>query len=259
MTTSLNTDIAVTDLITKMADDELIIGHRNSEWTGLGPVMEEDIAFSSMAQDKIGHALALYTILHEQLQGADPDQFAFMREASAFKCCHLVELPIGDYDFSLMRHFLFDHAEAVRYRHLLQSSYTPLKQLSQKVKGELKYHTLHANAWLLQLCRAGADSHARMQAALDTCFPLACGIFEPAADEVEALLIAEAIYPGEEVLYNEWLDQIYPILAQAGLNLPDVAQVRPAYGGRGGQHTKWLVPMLNEMGAVFRLDPQASW
>ncbi len=97
---------AITELITKMADDELILGHRNSEWTGLGPIMEEDIAFSSMAQDKIGHAWALYRILQEQLEGEDPDQFAFMRTENDFKCCHLVEMPIGTYDFSLMRHFL---------------------------------------------------------------------------------------------------------------------------------------------------------
>src|SRR5688500_18496689 len=160
---------AISHLLTAMADDALIQGHRNSEWTGLGPIMEEDIAFSSMAQDKIGHAWALYRILHENLEGTEPDRFAFLRGEKEYKCCHLVEMPNGEYDFSLMRHFLFDHAEAVRWEQLQQSTFEPLVPLARKLKGEIKYHTLHANAWISQLCRAGEESYARMQSALNTC------------------------------------------------------------------------------------------
>jgi ring-1,2-phenylacetyl-CoA epoxidase subunit PaaC len=250
---------ALTDLITKMADDELVLGHRNSEWTGLGPIMEEDIAFSSMAQDKIGHAWALYRILEEQLNGADPDQFAFMRTEDAFRCCHLVEMPIGTYDFSLMRHFLFDHAEALRYESLQQSSFEPFRQLSAKFRGELKYHTLHADAWILQLCRGGEESYTRMQHALDACFPLACGIFEPAAPELEQALITDGVYAGEHELYERWQENIYTILAKASLNMPDAGLVTPAYGGRQGRHTPHLQPLLQEMGEVFRQDANARW
>src|SRR6185295_955487 len=114
---------SVKELILKMADDALIMGHRNSEWTGLGPILEEDIAFSSMAQDKIGHALALYTIMHEQFGGETPDITAYQREEKKFRCCHLVEFPIGEYDFTIARHFLFDHAEMLRYELLTQSSF----------------------------------------------------------------------------------------------------------------------------------------
>ncbi len=246
---------AIQELITKMADDELVIGHRNSEWTGLGPVMEEDIAFSSMAQDKIGHAWALYRILHESFGGSDPDQFAFLRNAQDFRCCHFVEMPIGSYEFSLMRHFLFDHAETVRYQSLSGSSFTALQHLAGKVKGELKYHTLHADAWVIQLCTAGADSRQRMQSALDNCFQLAGGIFEPG--EGEDLLIAEHIYPGEAALYQQWLNNISPVIEKAGLILP--ALTAPVYGGRKGQHTQYLQQLLEEMGEVFRLDPEATW
>jgi len=248
---------AIAALITQMADDELILGHRNSEWTGLGPIMEEDIAFSSMAQDKIGHAWALYRILQEQLNGEDPDQFAFMRAEKDFKCCHLVEMPIGTYDFSLMRHFLFDHAEALRYDCLQQSSFEPLQQLSKKLKGELKYHILHADAWILQLCKAGGESYERMQAALEQCFPLAAGIFEPCEDE--QALIDAGIYPGERELHERWLNSIYPVLVKASLNMPDPATVKPQYGGRNGKHTPHLQTLLQEMGEVFRLDPSARW
>ena len=251
----MNIQHLLTDLITKMADDELVIGHRNSEWTGLGPVMEEDIAFSSMAQDKIGHAWALYRILQEQFGGQDPDKFAFLRSEKDFRCCHFTEMPIGSYDFSLMRHFLFDHAETVRYNSLLQSAFTPLQQLAKKVKGELKYHTLHADAWVIQLCRAGAESYSRMQAALDNCFQLACGIFEPGEDD--QALAREGIYPGEQALYEQWLESIYPALVKASLNMPE--KIQPVYGGRKGLHTPYLQPLLNEMGEVFRQDPAATW
>jgi len=249
---------ALTDLIIKMADDELIQGHRNSEWTGLGPVMEEDIAFSSMAQDKIGHAWALYRIFHEDLGGANPDTFAFLRPEKEFKSSHLVEMPNGEYDFSLMRHFLFDQAETVRYESLQESSFEPLRLLSNKVKGELKYHTLHANAWIMQLSRAGEESHQRMQQALNDTIALAAGIFEPSAVHEDAL-IGEKIYPGETELYHRWLDRIYPLLVKASLNLPEVAAIVPVYGGRQGIHTTYLQPLLKEMSEVFNLDTEASW
>lgn len=243
----------IKEFVTKMADDALILGHRNSEWTGLGPVMEEDIAFSSMAQDKIGHAWALYRILQDMPGGQDSDQFAFLRRENEYKCCHLTEMPIGTYEFSLVRHFLFDHAETVRYNSLLESKFVPLQQLAKKVRGELKYHTLHADAWMLQLGRGGQESHGKMQAALDNCFPLACGIFEPGPDDAQL----SDIYPGEQALYDRWLENIYPILTKAALNLPE--KVTPAYGGRYGEHTTHLHSLLEEMGEVFRQDPAAAW
>eukprot|EP01036_Dinobryon_divergens_P007510 gene7510-10013_t len=122
-----------------MADDLLIIGHRNGEWTGFGPLLEEDIAFSSMAQDKIGQALALYTILN-QMGEQDPDTIAFMRNANQFHCSQLVEQPNGEYDFSLVRHFLYDHADLLRFESLATSSFSPLAKVARKVKGEVKYH-----------------------------------------------------------------------------------------------------------------------
>src|SRR5690606_18838657 len=127
--------------------DQLILGHRNSEWTGLGPLLEEDIAFSSMAQDKIGHSYALYQMLHD-LGEDDPDTVAFMRPASQFHNSHFVELPNGEYDFSLMRHFLYDTAEQLRFELLQESAAEPLAELARKIRGELRYHALHANTWI---------------------------------------------------------------------------------------------------------------
>ncbi|MFN8689555.1 MAG: Phenylacetic acid catabolic protein, partial [Cyclobacteriaceae bacterium] len=116
-------NLALKEILYKMADDLLVFGHRNSEWTGFGPLLEEDIAFSSMAQDKIGQSQALYQLLH-QLGEQEPDTVAFTRNANQFHNCTLVELPNREYDFSLVRHFLFDTADALRWQMLMQSSYT---------------------------------------------------------------------------------------------------------------------------------------
>lgn len=248
---------AVKNLLFKMADDALIIGHRNSEWTGIGPMLEEDLAFSSMAQDKIGHALALYTILHEVLGEAEPDKLGFMRSEKEFKCCQLVEQPIGEYDFTLIRHFLFDHAELLRYEMLSQSSFQPLAQLANKVKGEIKYHVMHADTFIKQLGKGTEESHARMQTALNNAWHLALGIFEKSEWEEE--LISTGVFAGEEALKKRWLEKITPIIEASGLQVPATDENKIAYGGRKGYHSEFLKPLLDEMCEVVRTDIDAEW
>lgn len=248
---------ALKDLLYRMADDSLIIAHRNSEWTGLGPLLEEDIAFSSIAQDKLGHAYALYQLL-ESLGEPPADTTAFARDASQFHCCQLVEHPIGDYAFSLVRHFMFDVSESLRYEMLEKSAHEPLAKLALKVRGEIKYHTFHANTWMEQLGKKGNDeSHARMQSAVNDVFPMALGIFEPSKHD--ATLAAEGIFAGESALEERWLAALAPVLERSGLTLPDRATTTPIYGGRSGNHTEYLQPLLEEMGEVFRIDPAAEW
>ena len=245
------------DLLYRMADDALVIAHRNSEWTGIGPLLEEDIAFSSIAQDKLGHAYALYQIL-ESLGEADPDTTAFTRSAEAFRCCHLVEMPITDYAFSLVRHFMYDMAESLRYEMLERSSAEPLAKLALKVRGEIKYHTFHATTWIEQLgAKGNEESHARMQSAVNEVYPLALGIFEPSSSE--AALAAEGVFEGEAALEARWHDAITAVLERATLTLPDRSSVTPVYGGRNGYHTEHLQPLLDEMSEVFRIDPAAEW
>ena len=247
---------ALKELLYKIADDQLILGHRNSEWTGLGPLLEEDIAFSSMAQDKIGHSLAIYTLLN-QLGEADPDTLAFTRNAREFKNCQLVELPNGEYDFSTIRHFLFDTAEALRFEMLALSSFKPLSELAIKIKGELRYHTMHANYWVRKLGSASEESISRMQQSLNTLLPYALGIFEKS--EFEGEIIKQNIFGGEEVLKTKWKDRVKEIVSGTSLFLSDWATIKPIEGGRKGIHTEHLQPLLNEMGEVFRTDPQTQW
>ena len=247
---------AAKDLLYKMADDQLIIGHRNSEWTGLGPLLEEDIAFSSMAQDKIGQSEHLYELLH-QLGESDPDNVAFTRNADQFHCCHLVEWPIGEYDFSLIRHFLFDFAEAVRFDMLANSSYEDLAKIARKYRGEIKYHTMHANTWVQQLATGSDESKSRVQNALNETWNLALGIFEEG--KYEDTLKTAGIFEGEAVLKRRWMDSVIPLLEKYGLNVPDESTWAPVYGGRQGFHTGHLQPLLSEMTEVYAIDPTADW
>ncbi len=248
---------AVKELLYKMADDALIIGHRNSEWTGIGPMLEEDLAFSSIAQDKIGHALALYTILHDVLGEPHPDQLGFMRKEKDFHCCQYVEQPIGEYDFSLMRQFLFDNAELLRYEALTRSSFEPLAQLARKAKGEIKYHVMHGDTFMKQLGNGSEESQARLQSALNNSWHLALGIFENS--EFEKELIQEGIFTGEEELKRKWLEKITPTLEAANLKLPATEENKIVYGGRKGSHSEFLTPLLNEMTEVVRTDIDAEW
>jgi len=249
-------ELALKELLYKMADDLLVVGHRNSEWTGMGPLLEEDIAFSSMAQDKVGQSLALFTML-QQLGEQEPDTVAFMRNANQFHNCILVELPNLEYDFSLCRHFLFDTADSLRWELLTKSSYEPLAQLAKKVTGELRYHTLHANTWLKQLGTANDDSIERLQRSMDRVLPYSLGIFEESPYEND--LIVSGVFVGERQLQTQWKARVEDVVGQTKLNLASWDSLSPVVGGRLGKHSEHLQPMLDEMSEVFRIDPTAEW
>lgn len=249
-------DQALKELLYKIADDQLILGHRNSEWTGFGPLLEEDIAFSSMAQDKIGQSYALYQML-ETLGERDPDTVAFTRNADQFHNSIFVELPNGEYDFSLIRHFLYDTAEVIRFEMLSESSYQPLADISKKIRAELRYHTLHANTWIKKLGSATEESISRLQYSLTLALPFALGMFEESPYEKE--LISSKVYGGEQALKDRWMKKVEEVISQTSLQLPDWKTLKPVAGGRFGKHSEHLQPLLDEMSEVFKIDPTAEW
>lgn len=249
-------NLPLKELLYKIADDQLILGHRNSEWTGFGPLLEEDIAFSSMAQDKIGQSYALYQML-QSLGEQHPDTVAFARSAGQFHNSIFVELPNGEYDFSLVRHFLYDTAEAIRFEILSESSYQPLADISKKIRAELRYHTLHANTWIKQLGSATEESISRLQNSLNLAMPYAMGMFEESPYEKE--LIHSKIFGGEQALKELWIKKIEEVIAQTSLTLPDWKTIQPVLGGRSGKHSEYLQPLLDEMSEVFKIDPTAEW
>ncbi len=246
---------AVINLLYRMGDDDLIIGHRDSEWTGLAPILEEDIAFSSMAQDEMGHAQAYYQMLHE-LGEPDPDNLAFGRKARAYRCASLVSLPNNrDWAFCVLRQFLYDSAETVRLSALSESTLIPLAQLARKLRGEEKYHLMHGRMWMLRLGNSTDEAHEKMQAALYHAYPHALGLFE--STEADEPLAQSGICPREEELQHQWESAVTPVLNDAGLTIPETAQ--PVLGGRVGRHPKELAELLDGMQLVHNIDPTAKW
>jgi ring-1,2-phenylacetyl-CoA epoxidase subunit PaaC len=242
------------EFLLTVADDQLIIGHRSSEWIGLGPILEEDISFASIAQDKVGQSRVLYQYAHN-LGLPQPDDLAFLRPENQYYCSHFVQLPTQDYALALVRHFLFDEAEAIRFELLRASSNADLAAFARKFSGEIKYHTLHARSIVKKLTLAGGEASERMHAAFAAWGPYAWSVFEPSLQE-EAI-IADGIYGGGQLAQTRWYEHIMRFLSPLDIVMPLADS--STMGGRYGHHTPYLNPLLAEMGEVFRLDPTAQW
>ena len=238
------------DRLLEMADDELILGHRDSEWTGHAPIIEEDIAFANIAQDELGHAILWYEI-RESLTGQTPDRMAFQRDATQFRNIQMVELPKGDWAFSIMRQFLFDEWEAVHLEELQRRPFAPMAQAAVKISQEEAYHSRHNHAWVTRLGRGTSESHRRMQAALDALWPYCAQLFVEAPET----LAAADLLPDRSRLRGTWEERVNKVLEDAGLRPPDSAF--PPIGR--GEHTERLREILDEMQRVARLQEGVSW
>ncbi len=251
---------ALETLVLSLADDDLLIGHRHAEWIGLGPILEEDIAFASIAQDETGHAQAYYQLLTD-LGLETPDTYAFRRKPEAFRSAHLVELPNFDYDYALalMRHFLYDAAEQVRLEALKNSTYAPLAGLAERLLREEKYHWLHARTWILRLGRSTEEAHLRLKSALSLLWPYAWALFEELP--YEAQIVEAGWLPPSDELRQRWLEKITPFLEETQLLLPPPtqAEVTPYQKARHGLRSPYFADLLAEMTEVVQSDPEAEW
>jgi ring-1,2-phenylacetyl-CoA epoxidase subunit PaaC len=161
----------------EIADDELILGWRNSEWTGIAPFLEEDVAFSSIAQNEIGHARALYQLVAEEL-GTTADELAFDRSPQEYRCSRLVELRLADdWARTIARHVLYEEADAKRLEALKASAVPEVAGLAAKIDREEAYHRLHAQMWHERLAE-----EPRYLEALEELRPLVEERGEPTAD-----------------------------------------------------------------------------
>src|SRR5690349_2763381 len=155
---------SLSTLLMALADDEFILGYRNSEWTGIAPMLEEDVAFSSMAQDEIGHARLFYEML-ASLTAGSADRIAYSRTPEQFLSCQLMERPKGDWAYSVIRQFMYDTADHVRLEALSRCSYEPLANATQKILREEKYHLMHGDMWMSRLATRGDLSGEHLTAA----------------------------------------------------------------------------------------------
>jgi ring-1,2-phenylacetyl-CoA epoxidase subunit PaaC len=246
-----------------LADDELILGHRDAEWTGHAPIIEEDIAFSNIAQDEIGHALGWLRI-YESITGKDPDSVAFLRDHDQFTCSHLVQMPKGDWAYTIVRQFFFDAAEIIRLRYLRESTSAPVRELASKIYPEEQYHVLHTQGTVERLGDATEESHMRMQRAVDEAFGQALGLFEPIPGEDD--LVREKVVPANEIIEHDWLQSVLPVLKRSGLTAPVkdsdgslTVTTDRWLGGRYMRHTEHLKQTIADMQQVYRMIPGARW
>jgi ring-1,2-phenylacetyl-CoA epoxidase subunit PaaC len=246
--------VALTELLRSMADDEFVIGFSDSEWTGIAPLLEEDVAISSLAQDELGHAAALYGLLGE-LTGEDPDTLAYDRDPAAYRHCRLLDHGRGDWAMTIARRYLYDTADGIRLDALVGGSWKPLADLSAKLVREERYHQMHASVWLDRLANGGREARSRLAAALVTLGPDAATVFAPLPDESE--LVASGVLEAPmATLEQRWRGAIEPPMRGLGLAMPPRA--RDPERGRldHGDAFAWL---WSEFNAVRRLEPGATW
>lgn len=242
---------ALIERLTALADDELILGHRNSEWTGHAPILEEDIALANLAQDELGHA-RLYYDLRRELDGSDPDRLVYFRAVPEWRSAQLLELPKGDWALTMLRQYLFDTYEHVLLSSLRESSHEALKQVAEKILREERFHLQHSALWVERLGLGTEASHRRMQAALDTLWPCTKQLFVPL--EGDELLVQAGILPDLNDLEASWQQAVVTALAAASLSVPDSA---PLTASRR-EHSEHLTPLLSELQEVARLEPAGT-
>ena len=256
---------ALAELLLTLADDEFVLGYWDSEWTGIAPMLEEDVAFSSLAQDEIGHARVLYELLAE-VTGDTADHIAYGRQPGEYRHARLLDHPRTDWAFSIARRFLYDTADAARLTALAGSSYAPLAGIVAKIRREETYHRMHMEAWMKRLAEAGGGAHQRLSDALDTLWPDALALFTP-LDGEDALLSAGILPKPLLAVQETWLGAIGPMMQSLGLPFPFREMGGERYAptfplrmedGRTAHSDdfRWL---WNEFTMVYREEPDGTW
>jgi ring-1,2-phenylacetyl-CoA epoxidase subunit PaaC len=239
-----------------MADDEFVIGFSDSEWTGIGPILEEDVAISSLAQDELGHARALYELLAAHLDdGRTADELAYDREPEAYFHARLLDHPRGDWASTILRRYLYDTADDIRLGALVSSSFRPLADLVAKLRREERYHLMHVEAWLDRLARSGEEPRRRLLAAIDDLGRDAQSVLAPLPGE-QALIrhgVIAAPFAGLETAYRERVGRTF-----ASLGLPELPTTNGADGARS-DHSDAFRALHAEFTMVRRSEVGAAW
>jgi ring-1,2-phenylacetyl-CoA epoxidase subunit PaaC len=258
-------------LLLSIADDELVTGHRHAHWTGVAPSLEEDLAFSTIAQDEINHADVWYSLV-AGTDRAGIDALGLGRQPGEYRHAVLCERPPRDFAYTLARHWLYDHVDAVRLEVLGGSSDPDIAAVATKLRHEERYHLEHADHWFRRLVHGGDDAHERLAAGLAQALPEALWLFEPLPGEDR--LVADGLLPATtSTQLLRWLETVVPVLEAADLGalLPEHLQATAdgwtlaeatfaEPGGRQGRHTDdFTDDVWPEMTALYRAHPGARW
>ena len=281
-------------VLLSLADDELVLGHRHSEWTGWAPHLEEDLAFSSIGQDEIGHARLLYEIA-ERLASRDPDDLALGRDPGEYRHAILCERPNGDWGYTIARQYLYDTADDVRLTALESSSFPDLAAAVKTIRLEERYHLEHARQWFDRLTGGPVEARQRLAQGLEAAIGEALALFETLPEE-DALISAGVLPRSNEELLSEWLERVGADLDEASLDWVLTSHVRAGgemvptssgeieagptltvpgierrdgrwvhvgefagQGGRRGRHTEDFTALWEEMTGLYRAVPGATW
>jgi len=240
----------------RIADDRLVLGHRLSEWCGHGPILEEDIALTNIALDLVGEANLVYQrAAAVEAAGRDADALAFLRDAREYRNALIVELPKGDFGFTIVRQLLFSIHAMHQWEALTASADSDIAGIAAKALKESRYHVRHSAEWVVRLGDGTDESHGRVQDALDDLWRHTGELFM--TDGVEQALVKKKLAVDSSTLLGAWTRDVTDVIARATLRMP--GEVYMQRGGRDGVHTEHLGHMLAEMQVLPRTYQGARW
>lgn len=247
---------AVVDFLLAFADDEHLMGQQHTEWIGVAPFLEEDLAFSSIGQDELGHAVLLYELVL-QLQGRDTtdlevDRLAYRRADSEYRSCAFVEFTTSEWAEALVRHWIYDTVEVRRWELVGESTNQVLRQIAASALREEAYHLRHANALLDSLLK-DSGARTRLLEALDVLMPLVPGLLAPAAGEAEAR--ATGVTAGSTADLTVEIGEAVSERFEQPVSVP----VLVGSQHRRDQRSSQFGPLMKRMREVLDYDPLAIW
>ena len=247
-----------------LADNALILGHRNSEWTGHGPILEQDIAISNIALDLVGQARNFYQYAAALTKDKNvtEDTFAYLRDGWDFKNCLLVEQPNGDWAHTILRQFLFSTYQFYFYQQLQQSSDQQLAAIAEKSLKEVTYHVKWSAEWVIRLGDGTEESKSRIKNAVEALWKFSGELMIPADYEMQ--LLKENISVDLNLIRNSWNEKVREVFEEATLEFPAETtekgdKVWMQTGGKTGNHTEHLGYILADMQFLQRAYPNAQW
>ena len=250
------TSLAFFEYLLRLGDDRLVLGHRVSEWCGHGPILEEDIALTNIALDLVGEATLLLKLAGQtEGKGRAEDALAYFRDGIDFRNALMLELPKGDFGFTIVRQLLFSVYSLLQMEALTRSSNTDLAGIAAKAVKESRYHVRHCAEWVVTLGDGTDESHQRTQNAVDDLWRYTGELF--IADDIDREVASAGLGVDPSTLSDRWNTEVTRVLDEATLTIPKTGYMQR--GGREGKHTEHLGHMLSEMQIVARSHPGASW